>query len=279
MQTQRPMNRTLRYRRRGMVATVEFIFIFPLFVAVGLVVYQFLLIYAAYTRVQQAAIEGARLAAQGATIQQVEDAVGLALGYLAVGPGAAHITAANEIVGFELIQQFVDTDNDGMISPCTDYVAVGVRIPMNRVSTNYLGLLCGGSVDGLQLRSVVKMAISCNCGNGGGSGQCQLTTSNCTVCQLVVDATICYIDSIPGLNPGCRSQLVTQANGLNDLRAAICANPADNAGHCAMLSQICTRANTPPCSNSMTILQRLQLIDRLNQIANCICCPTCTFVP
>lgn len=162
MPTTRPMNRMLRYRRRGMVATVEFIFIFPLFLAVGLVVYQFLLIHAAYTRVQLAAIEGAHIAASGGTISQVEDAVGLALGYLAVGPGAAHISQSNEVVGFELIRQFVDTDGNGTIDPCVDFVVVGVRIPMNRVSTNYLGLLCGGSVDGLQLRSVVKMTMSCD---------------------------------------------------------------------------------------------------------------------
>lgn len=266
------MNRMLRYRRRGMVATVEFIFIFPLFVAVGLIVYQFLLIYSAYTRVQLAAIEGARLAAQGGTITQVEDAIGLALGYLAVGPGAAHISAPNEVVGFEFIQQFVDTNNNGTIEPCIDYVAVGVRIPMNRVSTNYLGLLCGGSVDGLQLRSVVKMPLSCNCGSGGGSGQCQLTTANCTICQLVVDAIICYINSIVGLNAGCRNQLV---NRLEDLRDSICADPADNASHCAQLVLICNTVNNPPCSNSLTIIQRLELIDRLNQLAACICCPAC----
>ena len=75
-------------------------------------------------------------------MDEVEDAVGLALGYLAGG-------------GFELTRQYVDADSNTLIEPVTDYVVVGVRIPMDRASTNYLGLL-GGAVDQLQIRSVIS---------------------------------------------------------------------------------------------------------------------------
>ncbi len=173
--------------RRGAILTTELLFVLPVLIGVSLIILQFILIHAAYQRVQTAAIEGACLAAEGASMDDIEDAVGLALGYLAVGPGHAHIANANEVVGFEVQRQFVDADGDfnnncamkeggppeclladGTIpinyavepDPCIeagdDYVVVGVRIPMNRVAPNYLGYLCGGSVDGLQLRSVVK---------------------------------------------------------------------------------------------------------------------------
>ena len=127
------------------MASTELLFVLPILIYVALIVMQFMAIYSAYQRVQNAAIEGAIVAAQGGTMDEVEDAVGLALGYLASG-------------GFEVTRQYVDTDGDTLIEAITDHVVVGVRIPMNRVITNYLGLL-GGDVDTLQIRSVVKQTL------------------------------------------------------------------------------------------------------------------------
>lgn len=143
------MRRRLRTRdRAGVLASTELIFILPILVYVCLVVIQFMAIYAAYQRVQMAAIEGATIAAEGGSMNNVEDAVGLALGYVASG-------------GFETTRQYVDEDGNSAVQAKTDHVVVGVRIPMNRVSTNYLGLL-GGSVDQLQIRSVVKQKLKVN---------------------------------------------------------------------------------------------------------------------
>lgn len=143
------MRRRLRTRdRAGVLASTELIIILPILVYVCLVVIQFMAIYAAYQRVQMAAIEGATIAAEGGSMNNVEDAVGLALGYVASG-------------GFETTRQYVDEDGNSAVQAKTDHVVVGVRIPMNRVSTNYLGLL-GGSVDQLQIRSVVKQKLKVN---------------------------------------------------------------------------------------------------------------------
>lgn len=143
------MRRRLRTRdRAGVLASTELIFVLPILVYVCLVVIQFMAIYAAYQRVQMAAIEGATIAAEGGSMNNVEDAVGLALGYVASG-------------GFETTRQYVDEDGNLAVQAKTDHVVVGVRIPMNRVSTNYLGLL-GGSVDQLQIRSVVKQKLKVN---------------------------------------------------------------------------------------------------------------------
>jgi hypothetical protein len=143
------MRRTPRsYRRKdraGVLASTELMFVLPILIYVALIIVQFMAIFAAYQRVQTAAIEGSSIAAQGGTMDEVEDAVGLALGYLAGG-------------GFEVTRQYVDADSDTMIEATDDHVVVGVRIPMNRAMTNYLGLL-GGDVDLLQIRSVVKRKL------------------------------------------------------------------------------------------------------------------------
>ena len=143
------MRRRLRSRHRaGVLASTELIFVLPILIYVALIVMQFIATYAAYQRVQMAAIEGASIASAGGTMNNVEDAVGLALGHLASG-------------GFEATRQYVDEDGNAAINSMTDHVVVGVRIPMNRVITNYLGLL-GGGVDQLQIRSVVKQKLKVN---------------------------------------------------------------------------------------------------------------------
>lgn len=143
------MRRRLHTRdRAGVLASTELIFVLPILIYVALVVMQFIAIYAAYQRVQTAAIEGANIASEGGSMDNVEDVIGLALGHLASG-------------GFEATRQYVDEDGDTAVEAMTDHVVVGVRIPMNRVITNYLGLL-GGSVDQLQVRSVVKEKLKVN---------------------------------------------------------------------------------------------------------------------
>lgn len=131
--------------RAGVLASIELMFVLPILVFVALVLMQFIAIYAAYQRVQTAAIEGAWIASGGGVMDDVEDAVGLALGHLASG-------------GFEVSRQYINSGGDPSIEAKEDHVVVGVRIPMNRVITNYLGLL-GGNVDQLQIRSVVKMKL------------------------------------------------------------------------------------------------------------------------
>lgn len=143
-------------RRGGFISSIELLFVLPILMITGLVVLQFILIHTAYQRVQTAAIEGACISANGGTMAQTEDVVGLGLGYLASGPGAGHVINA-DLEGFEMVRQFIDTNGNGTVN-VGDTVEVSVRIPMKRVSTNYLGLL-GGAVDLLHLRSVVKKRI------------------------------------------------------------------------------------------------------------------------
>ena len=131
-------------------------FILPVVIVVGLTVLQFIFIHMGYQRVQTAAIEGACVAAEGGSLEEIEDVVGLALGYMASGPGAGHVID-DELEGFEVIRQVIDGDDDDEVS-IGDTVEISVRIPMKRVSTNYLGLF-GGSVDQLHIRSVVKKRI------------------------------------------------------------------------------------------------------------------------
>lgn len=137
----------LRHRRSGAILTTEMIFILPVFVIVGLIIIQFIIIHAAYERVQSAALAGAELAAEGEDIDSVHSGVGLVLGFMAGD--------------YQTQMQYVDEDGDfsstppdNVIEETDDYVAVGVRFPMGLVTTNYLGLL-GGSVNDLQIQAIV----------------------------------------------------------------------------------------------------------------------------
>jgi len=135
-----------RRRRRGWISTIELLFVLPVILSVGLVSVQLILIHTAYQRVQSAAIEGACVAAAGGDMDEIEDAVGLSLGYLA---GA----------GFELTREYVTAVTSPTGIPIGDRVAIGVRIPMGNVTTNYLGLL-GGSVNDLHVRSVAIKTLT-----------------------------------------------------------------------------------------------------------------------
>ena len=135
-----------RHPRRGWITTIETIFVLPAILFVGLIVVQLILIHTAYQRVQAAAIEGAFVASAGGDMDEIEDAVGLSLGYLA---GAS----------FELNREYITAVVPPADVPAGDRVAVGVRIPMGNVTTNYLGLL-GGSLNSLQVNSVAIRTLT-----------------------------------------------------------------------------------------------------------------------
>jgi hypothetical protein len=142
MKTSQP-NRTprpARSQRRGVILTIEMLFVLPLLIITGLIVAQFIMIVAADHRVQTAAITAADLAANGASAAQIHQEAGLVLTYL----GAEYQTE------IEYLELGGDPD---LIDAGIDQVVVGVRIPMGLVSTNYLGL-AGASVNGLHVRSV-----------------------------------------------------------------------------------------------------------------------------
>lgn len=134
-----------RRGRRGWISTIELLFVLPVILIVGLVSAQLILIHTAYQRVQTAAIEGACVAAAGGDMAEIEDAVGLSLGDLGSN--------------FEVTRQYKTSTIAPATIPAGDPVVVAVRIPMAGASTNYLGLL-GGSVNDLQLRSVVTKTLT-----------------------------------------------------------------------------------------------------------------------
>jgi hypothetical protein len=126
-----------RRKRAGFVQTTILLFVLPLILITGLALLQISLLRTAQQRVLVAAKEGAECGCRSGSIAEAHRAAGLALGYL----GGDYKTEFD----------YVDTDNNGS----KDSAAVGVTIPMNAVSTNYLGLFCGSHVDGVRLRQVV----------------------------------------------------------------------------------------------------------------------------
>ena len=146
------MNRS-RSRSKGVILTGEFICLLPLFIGVALVTLQFMFLGSAKYRVEAATIEGARLAARGESHENVHKAT---MAFL-----APHL---NRTVETRL--QFKDMESVGSANPAeadvvldeNDYLRFAVRIPQTAVWTNYLGFF-GGSLDGLQLRSVVTRRL------------------------------------------------------------------------------------------------------------------------
>jgi len=125
--------------------TTEAIVLTPLFIALGLTIGQFILIHTANFRVNAAAVEGARLASQGESIDVVHAGVRAVLG-----------NKLNQYVKTEVEYHDVDEDNGSPpIEMNDDNVIVSVTIPMERAGKNYLGFL-GGHVVDLHLRAVVE---------------------------------------------------------------------------------------------------------------------------
>lgn len=129
--------RISRYRRRnGFVQTTILLFVLPLLIITGLALLQMSLLRSAQQRVMAAAKQAAECGCRSGSIAEAHRAAGLTLGFL----GGDYKTEFD----------YVDTDNNGS----RETAAVGVTIPMNAVSTNYLGLFCGSHVDGVRLRQV-----------------------------------------------------------------------------------------------------------------------------
>jgi hypothetical protein len=132
--------------RSGFIQSTILLFLLPLLLFAGLALLQLSAVRTAQQRVLAAAQEGAECGCRSGSLAEVHRAAGLTLGHL----GGDYQTEFD----------FIDTDANGS----EDSAAVGVTIPMNAISTNYLGLFCGTHVDDLRLRQVVVIPCGFSAG-------------------------------------------------------------------------------------------------------------------
>jgi|GEM_PF-6480604 len=137
-----------RRRRRGAVLSIELLLVLPLAIGAGLAIVQFILIATAQFRLEAAALEGAKIAANAGDVNMVFNAVTLTLG-----------SQLDDHVRVDM--EYQDADLSGSLQAGTiggDYTIVSVIVPMEVVGRNYLGFL-GGNVVDLKMQAVVQKPL------------------------------------------------------------------------------------------------------------------------